>query len=312
MSFLHVIKPGLLTTIQDRGRWGFQDRGVPVGGPMDPWSHRLANAIVGNDENAATLEITLIGPELEFEGEALVAVTGATFRVLVDGGALPLNTPCRVARGSRIRFAERSAGARAYLAIGGGVLVAPVMGSRATHALSEMGGLTGRALAAGDRLPIPAAPPTSKGPRREHPALVSLPRGGAALRVMLGPQDDRFTQAGIATLQSARFMITPQSDRMAYRLDGPALERIGPAEIISDATPLGSIQVPASGQPILLMADRATTGGYPKIATVVTADLGVAGQLAPGDWVEFAACTSRDAVAALLGLERSVLREGAA
>ncbi len=310
MSLIHVIKPGLLTTVQDLGRWGFQDRGVPVAGPMDPWSHRLANAIVGNDERAATLEITLMGPELDLEADAVIAVTGAAFRVSAGTDPIPLNAAHLVRGGSRLRIGERLQGARAYLAVGGGGIgVAPLLGSRATHTLSRMGGHHGRPLAAGDRLAVPSAPAVMA---RARAGIVALPRGGARVRVMLGPQDDRFTKRGVATFRSARFVITPQSDRMAYRLDGPTLERVGPSEIISDATPLGAIQVPASGLPILLMADRATAGGYPKIATVITADLGVAGQLAPGDWIEFVACEPREAIAALLSQERQLLREGAA
>src|ERR1700674_160237 len=154
MAALLVIKPGLQTTIQDRGRWGFQWLGVPVAGPMDPCSHRLANALVGNDANAATLEITLVGPELEFEDERVVAVAGAEFVLTLDGRVEARNAPFVAPAGSRLRFGSRGRGSRAYLAIAGGVAVTPTLGSRSTHLVSGTGGLDGRALAAGDRLPI--------------------------------------------------------------------------------------------------------------------------------------------------------------
>src|SRR5262249_4821514 len=149
-----VVKPGMLTTVQDAGRWGFQSRGVPVGGPMDPVSHRLANALVRNSPHAASLEITLLGPELEFDDERVVAVTGAQFDLSLDGKAAPSNAPFIVSAGARLRFGARRMGARAYLAVGGGIAVPPTLGSRATHLVSAMGGLHGRALIAGDVLPL--------------------------------------------------------------------------------------------------------------------------------------------------------------
>src|SRR5438034_442475 len=151
---VRVIKAGMLTTIQDRGRWGLQSRGVPVAGPMDPVSHRLANALVGNDAGAATLEITLLGPELEFEAERVVAVTGAEFEMTLDNRPVPMRAPFIVSAESRLRFGARRRGARAYLAIAGGIAIAPTLGSRSTHLISAMGRLDGRALRAGDHLPL--------------------------------------------------------------------------------------------------------------------------------------------------------------
>ena len=154
---IHVIRPGMLTTVQDTGRWGYQSRGVPVAGPMDPVSHRLANALIGNDPGAATLEITLLGPELEFESERIVAIAGAEFDVTVDERSAPVGAAFVVAAGTRLRFGARARGSRAYLAISGGVAVPEVLGSRATHVISAMGGIDGRPLRAGDRLPLGAA-----------------------------------------------------------------------------------------------------------------------------------------------------------
>jgi biotin-dependent carboxylase-like uncharacterized protein len=189
------------------------------------------------------------------------------------------------------------------LAVRGGFDVNAVFGSRATSLISRVGPFGGRALAAGDVLPV-GIPDIETEPHIARP--LPLPAGGARLRAIEGPHRERFTPAAYDRLFGSRFVITPQSNRMGYRLDGPPLAHAGPADILSDATPLGSLQVPASGLPILLMADRQTTGGYPKIATVISADLPLAGQLAPGDWVEFVRCTRNAAVDALVAQRRQL------
>lgn len=295
MASLTVIRPGLLTTVQDLGRWGAQDIGVPVAGPMDVYSHRLANRVVGNPDGAAALEMTLLGPELEADGEVVCAVAGAAFDVTVNGEPVDSRHPFVVARGARLRFGTRRAGVRASVAVRGGFDVPHTLGSRATSLVSRMGPFGGRALASGDVLTVGAAPSLHAG----GGSSMALPEGGATLRVILGPHDARFARGAVEVLLGARFVVTPQSNRMGYRLAGPPLPHAGSADILSDATPMGSLQVPSSGQPILLMADRQTTGGYPKIATVISADLPVAGQLAPGDWIEFVGCTRGEAIDAL-------------
>jgi biotin-dependent carboxylase-like uncharacterized protein len=268
---------------------------------MDAYSHRLANRRAGNPDTAAALEITLIGPELRALTDVVCATAGAVFRVTVGGR--PVDPACAftVAAGQTLRFGERIEGARATLAIRGGIAVPPIFGSLATSVVSRMGPIDGRPLAAGDLLPV-GRPPS---PAMVAPAglPLALPRGRARLRVIPGPHADMFTEAALATLLGEHWVVTPQSNRMGYRLEGPPLRHAGPADILSDATPFGSLQVPGSGQPILLMADRQTTGGYPKIATVITADLPLAGQLAPGDEVAFSACTRADAIAAQRALE---------
>lgn len=306
MGFLHVIKPGMLSTIQDRGRWGLQARGVPVAGPMDPVSHRLANAIVGNDPAAATLEVTLLGPEIVFDDDRAIAVTGAEFSLTAGDRSIPMHTRVLVPAHLPLRFGARQRGARAYLAVAGGIAVTPTLGSRATHLISAMGGLDGRPLRAGDRLPLGEQRHARRTPP-VPPALTAMPPGEARIRVLPGPQDDYFVPSALDALQSAPYVVGPQSDRMGYRLEGPRLEHARGADIISDATPLGVLQVPASGQPILLMADRQTAGGYPKIATVITADMHPAGQLAPGDRIRFAVCSPREALAALIAQERALM-----
>jgi antagonist of KipI len=301
----------MLTTVQDLGRWGFQSRGVPVAGPMDPVSHRLANALVGNDRDAALLEITLLGPELEFEDERVVAVAGAEFALTVDDK--PRSTVSAleaflVGAGGRLRFGARNRGARAYLAVSGGIDVPKLLGSRATHVISSMGGFEGRAVRAGDRLPLGPIPPNARTGRAKGDRISTVPDGPARVRVLPGPQADRFAADALDVLQSAPYVIEQNSDRMGFRLAGPILKHRLSADVISDATPLGVLQVPASGQPILLMADRQTTGGYAKIATAITADLAIAAQLAPGDTLSFVVSSPREALAALIAQEQSLLR----
>jgi antagonist of KipI len=304
---VHVIKPGMLTTVQDLGRWGLQARGVPVAGPMDPVSHRMANALAGNDPRAATLEVTLLGPELEFEDERGVAVCGAAFELTVDGRSQATETRFAVAAGSRLRFGTRLRGARAYVAVAGGIDVPLTLGSRATHLVSRMGGIEGRALKTGDRLPLGRVDRLAIGNGVSGFSRTAARDGAALIRVLPGPQADYFAPDALAVLQSAPYVVGAQSDRMGFRLEGPPLTHARGADIISDATPLGVLQVPASGQPILLMADRQTTGGYPKIATMISADVGAAGQLGPGDRVRFAVCTPQEALAALIAQERALM-----
>jgi antagonist of KipI len=272
---------------------------------MDPWAHRLANALVGNDPAAATLEITLVGPELEFEDERFVAVAGAHFAIDVDGKRQAPNTAFLAPAGARLHVGIRTAGARGYIAVSGGFAVPEVLGSRSTHLTSRMGGMAGRALVAGDSLPL-----GEKGDGRPgQPGEVPLPESGhpTRIRVLRGPHNDRFTVDAMDVLQESTYTIARESDRMGFRLNGPRLTHANGADIISDATPLGVLQVPASGQPVLLMADRQTTGGYPNLATVISADIGLAGQLAPGDSIQFEACTLEQAMAALIKQERALM-----
>ena len=303
---LHILKPGLLTTVQDLGRYGHQASGVPVAGPMDTYSHRLANQLAGNSIDAATLEVTLIGPDLIVEADTTMAIAGGQFEVTCDDRPLASGTSFSVTRGQRVKFGRLVEGARAYLAVAGGIQTPPVLGSRATHLVSHMGGFNGRALRAGDRVPIVNAAPTR--PQRKSAGLTLPTKGRALLRVMAGPQDGWFQADALRAIASVSFRISPQSNRMGYRLQGPPLVRAREDELISEPVGIGAIQVPAAGEPILLMADRQTAGGYPKIGYVISADLPIAGQLAPGDFIEFHVCTHQEAVAALISRERQLLR----
>jgi antagonist of KipI len=302
-----IVKPGLLTTIQDLGRWGHQVSGVPVAGPMDLFSHRLANQLVGNDPDAAALEITLIGPEMAFESGARIAVTGAIFDLACDDRPIAHGATVVIEPGQRIKFGRLYQGARAYLGISGGIQTERILDSRSTHLVSHMGGYDGRALMAGDRIPIADVDATSA-VTRKAPGF-TLPTGGRArLRVMPGPQADWFQDEALRTLTSVSFRVSPRSNRMGYRLEGPPIMRSREGEPISEPVGIGAIQVPNAGEPILLMADRQTAGGYPKIGHVITADLPLAGQLAPGDFIEFAMCSRQEAITALIARERQLLR----
>ena len=324
-----VLRPGLLTTIQDAGRWGYQDLGVPVSGPMDHVAQWLANALLGNPRDAATLEATWLGPELRMEQETWVAVAGGesardarrppTCRCTRQCAAVP-GACCASAIGALARVPTSRSMA--------GIAVPSVLGSRATHVLSGLGGIGGRALKTGDRIPL-ADTRADPAPRRLEPPVVrsgaraeSLmavaaadlrvrPAGGARLRVLPGPQAEYFAPSALEALQGTRYTISPQSDRMGYRLAGgapvPCAIR---GDMISEAAFVGGVQLPASGAPILLMADRQTSGGYPQLAVVITADLPVAGQLGPGDWIEFEVCDRADAIAALIELEGKLLAVG--
>jgi biotin-dependent carboxylase-like uncharacterized protein len=258
-SQIRIVRPGLLTTVQDLGRWTHQAEGVPVGGPMDSFSHRLANSLVGNDACAATLEITLIGPEFVVDVETVMAVCGADFDLRRDSKVVPTGVAFAVERGQTVRFGRRRSGARAYLAVaGGGVHTPEVLGSRATHIVSHMGGFEGRALAAGDCLPVTGG---SQLVQKRARGLTLPSSGRARLRIVAGPQDDWFGPEAWQALTSVSFRVSPRSNRMGYRLEGPPLERVRVGEPISEPVAIGAIQVPSAGEPILLMADRQTAGG---------------------------------------------------
>lgn len=295
---LRIVRPGLLTTVQDLGRHGLQRYGVSVGGAMDTLSLRVANRLVGNAEEDAALEITLLGPTLQFDAESLIAICGGQWSPRVGELAVPMNRPVWLPAGTTLTVGSAAAGARAYLAIAGGIATAPVMGSRGTYLRAQVGGLEGRALRAGDALPCGDASPMScriaeklraSGDREgvhSVPWYAAIVPSGQdkTLRVIRGAEFKQLTKASQKALFSADFEVTAESDRMGYRLVGPALSFTGPAERISAAVSAGVIQIPPDGQPILLMADCATTGGYPKVAHVASADLPLAAQLKPGDF----------------------------
>jgi antagonist of KipI len=317
---IEVIKPGLVTTVQDLGRFGYQRFGVIAGGVMDERAHRLANLLVGNDENAATLEVTLQGPTLRFEIPALVAVCGAEFGARVDRMALPQGRPVLVRAGAVLDVRALERGCRAYLAVRGGITVPPVMGSRSTYVRAALGGLEGRALRKGDRLPIARYAPGW------YPALDAAMSAGDApcasarwsvgstatnaavhpIRVIAGPQWELFSQESRALFLGTQFRVSVNSDRMGYRLSGGTVKPRRAAEMISEAVAFGTVQVPPDGNPIILMADRQTTGGYPKIAQVAAVDLPRLAQTRPLESVKFELVTLAEAQHEYLERERDL------
>lgn len=319
---LRIIRPGLLTTVQDRGRYGLKHLGVVSCGAMDPVALELANALVGNRSGEAALELTVLGPEIEFECDALVAICGAQFDATLAGRALPLNRPVLVEKGRKLRTGRALVGSRAYLAVAGGIQTPPVLGSRSTYLPAKFGGLEGRQLRAGDILPLV---PDAEGLARKRfsnlkvtrknpsgvktvawsaPTLTLPERQPIVIHAMEGRHRAHFDAAAQRAFFEATWKVSPDSNRMGFRLLGPALARIEPVEILSEPACLGTVQVPANGMPIALMADHQTTGGYPKIAEIAAADVPRLAQLAPGGTVQFARCSLEQA-----GELRRVLRQ---
>jgi len=298
MKTLLVTEGGLLTTIQDCGRAGIQAFGVPVCGAMDTYSLRWANKLVGNPQTLAGLEMTIKGATLQAMAPLLVAITGADLPITINGFPEPSWQALHLAAGDELAIGSVSRGARAYLAVMGGVDVPVVMGSRSTFLRGHIGGFGGRVLRVGDVLPIGACEDRGllAGSFVPSELRVPLPASVTTVRVMMGPQDDLFTEAAILELARAEYVVSADSDRMAYRLQGnPLAHRAGP-DIVSDGIAPGSIQVPRSGQPIIMLADRQTTGGYAKIATVIGADLPLLGQTKPGDKIKFAVVSYSEAL----------------
>jgi biotin-dependent carboxylase-like uncharacterized protein len=304
MNDLIVQDAGPLTTVQDLGRPGYLRVGIPGSGPLDREAFLLANRLVGNPDEAAGLECTLIGPRLEFTDERLAAVTGADMALTLNGSAVEAWQGLRVRPGDVLRLGPARRGVRAYVAVAGGIETPLVLGSRATYVRGRLGGLEGRALRKGDRLPL--GPVAAVRPRRLHPGHIPVYGAEALVHVVLGPQDDRFTAAGIAALLEGPYEMLPQSDRMGARLKGSFIEHTRGHDIISDGVALGGIQVIGEGQPIVLLADRQSTGGYTKIATVCSFDIGRVAQVKPGGRLRFRRVTVGEAHAMLRDSHRAL------
>ena len=300
MIVADVLDGGMFTTVQDLGRVGYLRYGVPTSGAMDRAACLAANALVGNPPGAAILEITLVGPRIRFVAPATIALAGADLGARLDDRPISCWESLTVLPGQTLRFAGPADCARACLAVLGGIDVPVVLGSRSTYTRSRLGGADGRPLAQGDRLAIPgdaARVLAGRGrvPEAERPVYGS----SHVLRVLRGPQDDRFTQEGLATFFSSDYTVTADGDRMGCRLQGPRIAHLSGADIVSDGSPPGAVQVSGDGQPIVLMADRGTAGGYAKIATVITVDVWRLAQAAPGDSVRFREATLAEAREAL-------------
>jgi antagonist of KipI len=285
MMNLLVHDAGPQTTVQDLGRRGSLRVGIPPSGPMDREAFLLANRLVGNADDAAALECTLIGPRIEFADERWVAVTGADMPVTLNGAAMPHWAGFEVEAGDVLRLGAARSGVRAYIAISGGIDTTPALGSRSTYLRGQLGGFEGRALRKGDRLPL--GPASGGAPAEVHEEMIPDYTLEPTVRVVLGPQDDRFSKRGIAALFDAPYEMTQQSDRMGARLRGARIEHTRGHDIISDGVPLGGIQVVGDGQPIVLLADRQSTGGYTKIGAVCSFDIGRVCQVKPGQRLRF-------------------------
>ena len=290
---VRILDAGPLTTVQDLGRPGHLRYGIPPSGPLDRESFRLANRLVGNADGAAALECTYMGPRFQVDRPCAIAVTGAAAPVTVNGVEAPRWTTLVLRAGDTVRVGAPRAGVLSYVAFSGGLDVPLVLGSRSTYARGRLGGLEGRALRPGDVLRVPDGPPPVVRALATPP-----PVGGEAetrVRVVLGPQADRFTDEGLRTLLGSAYEMTRESDRMGARLHGPRIAHARGHDIVSDGIALGSIQVPGDGQPIVLLVDRQSTGGYTKVATVCSFDIGRLGQVKPGRKVVFTAVSVAEA-----------------
>lgn len=301
---LMMLKSGLLTTVQDTGRYGYQKDGIVVGGAMDTVALRIGNLLAGNPEKAAALEITLSGPRIQFTEDHLIALTGADLSATINGVPFKMWRPAFVKKGSILAFGTPEAGCRSYLTVSGGIEVPKILGSYATYVRAGFGGFKGRALKDGDVIPVTTC--VSKySDFRQHladsmhlleqvqvswsiaPHLYPHYIPAPAIKALKGPEYDLFTEESRTYLWENEFIISPQSDRMGYRLQGSSLNLKEPADMLSGAVTFGTIQVPPEGNPIVLMADHQTTGGYPRIAQVITADLPLLAQLVPGSRLRF-------------------------
>ena len=297
---LTVLSPGLLSTVQDQGRTGYRAFGMPLSGAMDRYASRIANILAGNGPDAAVLEMTMLGGSFKFLRPAFVAVCGANMQGMLNAQKIRNWSGFRVAAGDELAFGYAVNGCRSYLAFHGGIAVPKIMGSRSTCLRAQVGGHQGRALEAGDLLELAQAGALPLQPTELPPVLVPEYSSHVRLRVMPGPQDDLFTSEGMRSFLHGEYTVSARNDRMGYRLLGPAIAHSNRADIISDALCPGAVQVPGSGMPIVMGVDCPTTGGYAKIATVISADLSKLAQMKAGDKISFVRCDEDEAVAALI------------
>lgn len=290
---MEIIFPGPMTTVQDGGRYGRQKYGIGPSGVMDRKAYEEANYLVGNSGEEAVLEATLMGPTILFHQDCICAVTGADMKPELDGEAVGMNHPVQIRKGQTLRLSMAAEGCRSYLAFAGGIPVPEVMGSRSTNLKCHIGGFEGRRLEKGDILPLPDAMTDAsyvsyyEEKIKDRKVQAASYKHDISVRVMPGPQDDYFTRKGWKTFLTTTYTVSVNSDRMGCRLEGETIEAKEGTDIVSDGIVDGSIQVTAGGLPIILLADRQTTGGYAKIATVVSQDLPKLAQVRPGDHITF-------------------------
>lgn len=286
MNAIRIIEPGFLTTIQDLGRFGYQQYGMPVCGAMDSYSLRLANWLVDNEINEACLEISFIGPRIEFLFDAIIGISGAEMRPELNGKELAMNEAIFAKAGDVLSFVGMVAGARSYLSISGGFDIHSVMDSKSTYLRGKIGGYKGRKLEENDLVPIFGNKEKYK--KRKVPLhMLRKFSSENAIRIIPGPELGRFEMESVIKFMTSSYSISVESDRMGYRLEGPVLDHLNGADINSAGLSLGTIQVPGNGKPIIMMADRQTVGGYTRLANVISVDIPLLGQMKPGDKLNF-------------------------
>ncbi|MDR1944501.1 MAG: 5-oxoprolinase subunit PxpB [Synergistaceae bacterium] len=313
VEIFETVVPGALTTVQDLGRYGYQELGISCSGAMDEISFRVANRLIGNGDNAPALEITMMGPKLKALGEALIAVTGADLSLTVNGSPAAMYRAIKISAGDVISFGQPVSGMRAYLAVTGGVSVPVVMGSSSTGLNARIGGFKGRKLIAGDVLNrVNAKIPESFIGCRVDPKELYFGADDETFRVIPGPETEHFTPEGVRTFYSSEYTLGENTDRMGARLEGPVIEHNGKGpNIISDGVTLGSVQVPGEGYPLVLLKDRQAVGGYAKIGTICTADAFRMGQKRPKDRVRFKEITLEEGQEILRRMEYVISGIGA-
>lgn len=286
-SHINIVQPGFQTTVQDLGRPGYAQFGVSASGASDRLSLRLGNLLVGNKPSSAALEMTLVGGTFEFEAEAVIAITGSDFEPIINGKQAPMWSSLLIYAGDVLRLGATKTGARCYLCIRGGVQVPSLLGSASTHIMTKLGGLEGRALKKNDVLIYNKSDSDSFIPVQLKNEIMQSLSIRDTLRVTYGPQMDWFTDEALDIFSSSTFRVAEEANRMGLRLTGEALERKDSKDMITEGVSLGAIQVPQDGRPIILFVEHQTTGGYPKIANVISADVHAVGQLRPRDEVRF-------------------------
>lgn len=292
---IRILKPGMMTTVQDLGRTGYQSQGFAVSGVMDVRSFKLANLLLDNPENEPVLEITLIGPSMQFTSATIIAITGGDFQPMINKKPAPMYTAIYMNKGDILEFKSARTGSRAYVAFSSYLDIPVVMGSRSTNQKCSIGGFKGRKLKSDDYIGFRIK-------RRYLPYFLSrsldldeFDQEDATLRVILGPQDSHFTKQGLESFLNSEYIVTSDFDRMGCRLEGPFVAYKNTADIISDGIAFGSVQIPSHGKPIILLADRQTTGGYAKIATVISVDIPKLVQRKTDHKIRFEAITVQDA-----------------
>lgn len=292
---IQIITPGTLTTVQDYGRIGYGEIGFSPSGAVDTNAMEVANILVGNEMGEGVLECTLFGPTIHFMKANVIAITGADMEPKVDDRSIPMNTAVSVKVGETLSLGFAVQGCRSYIAFSGGLQVERCLGSKSTNTMCSIGGFCGRGLKANDEIGF--VKPISTLPDMEKRSIIQKASnpGPKVVRVVLGPQEDYFTETGIHTLVTSTYQLTNDSNRMACKLSGPVIESRKATDIISDGISLGSIQVSSNGQPIIMLSDRQTTGGYAKIGTVISSDISILSQCKPGNEISFTLITLKEA-----------------